>query len=55
MARWGVGARYTDIWEAEQAVGHGSQLSRMTYNSWEEFAAGYILGRWALPTRLHLE
>jgi hypothetical protein len=45
MARWGVGARFTDIPEAEQAVLHVSRLSKMTYNSWEEFAAGYILGR----------
>ncbi|MFC9882027.1 DUF1266 domain-containing protein [Streptomyces libani] len=45
MARWGVGARFTDIPEAEQEVVHVSRLSKMTYNSWEEFAAGYILGR----------
>ncbi|WP_420707140.1 DUF1266 domain-containing protein [Streptomyces sp. NRRL S-1448] len=50
MARWGVGGRYTDILEAEQAVRRISSLSRMTYNSWEEFAAGYILGR-----RMHFD
>lgn len=45
MARWGIGARYTDIPQAEQTVLHASRLSRMTYNSWHDFAAGYILGR----------
>ncbi|SCK51357.1 Protein of unknown function [Streptomyces sp. WMMB 714] len=45
MARWGVGARFCDIAEAEQAVIRTSRVSQVTYHSWKDFAAGYILGR----------
>ncbi|MFG1708891.1 DUF1266 domain-containing protein [Nonomuraea sp. M3C6] len=45
MARWGLGARYCDLDEAERAVLRAGRLSRMSYRSWEEFSAAYILGR----------
>ncbi|NUW42536.1 DUF1266 domain-containing protein [Nonomuraea rhodomycinica] len=45
MARWGLGARYCDLAEAEQAVVHAGRLSRINYRSWEEFSAAYVLGR----------
>ncbi|MEV5377291.1 DUF1266 domain-containing protein [Streptomyces nondiastaticus] len=45
MARWGLGARYCDIREAESAVIQAGRLSQLTYRSWEDFSVGYILGR----------
>ncbi|WP_219511561.1 DUF1266 domain-containing protein [Nonomuraea ceibae] len=45
MARWGLGARFCDLAEAERAVVRAGRLSRITYRSWEEFSAAYILGR----------
>ncbi|GAA2474495.1 DUF1266 domain-containing protein [Streptomyces thermolineatus] len=45
MARWGVGARYCTVAEAEQAVLRAGTAARVNYRSWEEFSAGYILGR----------
>jgi hypothetical protein len=45
MARWGLAARYADLAEAEQAVLRVSRLSQATYASWDDFAAGYVLGR----------
>lgn len=45
MARWGLGARYCDLAEAERAVLRAGRLSQITYRSWEEFSAAYILGR----------
>ncbi|MER6948097.1 DUF1266 domain-containing protein [Nonomuraea sp. NPDC000554] len=45
MARWGLGARYCDLAEAEQAVLRAGQVSKINYRSWEEFSAAYILGR----------
>ena len=45
MARWGLGARYCDLAEAEQAVLRAGGVSRINYRSWEEFSAAYILGR----------
>lgn len=45
MARWGIAARFCGIPEAEQVVLRTSRLSQVTYDSWEDFAAGYILGR----------
>lgn len=45
MARWGVAARYCGIAEAEQAVIRAGQLSQATYHSWQDFSAGFILGR----------
>ncbi|MEV0631487.1 DUF1266 domain-containing protein [Nonomuraea wenchangensis] len=45
MARWGLGARYCDLAEAERAVLRAGQLSRISYRSWEDFSAAYVLGR----------
>ncbi|MFE3447390.1 DUF1266 domain-containing protein [Nonomuraea sp. NPDC059194] len=45
MARWGLGARFCDLAEAEQAVLRAGRVSRINYRSWEEFSAAYILGR----------
>lgn len=45
MARWGLGARYCDQRESENAITRASRLSRLNYRSWEEFSASYILGR----------
>ncbi|MGW2327600.1 DUF1266 domain-containing protein [Streptomyces sp. NPDC001700] len=45
MARWGLGARYCDQREAENAILRASRLGRANYRSWEEFSASYILGR----------
>ncbi|POX37318.1 hypothetical protein C3486_29145 [Streptomyces sp. Ru73] len=45
MARWGLGARYCDLQEAEQAVLRAGRASRNAYRSWEDFSAGFILGR----------
>ncbi|MEU4541773.1 DUF1266 domain-containing protein [Nonomuraea dietziae] len=45
MARWGLGARFCDLAEAEQAVLRAGRVSRMSYRSWEDFSAAYILGR----------
>lgn len=45
MARWGLACRYCDLAEAEAAVIRTSRVSQATYDSWEEFSAGYVLGR----------
>lgn len=45
MARWGLGARYCGLAEAEAAVVRAGEAARTAYGSWEEFSAGYILGR----------
>ncbi len=45
LARWGLSARFCVPHEAEQAVVHAGALSRSAYRSWEDFSAGYALGR----------
>ncbi|MFJ4337983.1 DUF1266 domain-containing protein [Streptomyces sp. NPDC088915] len=45
MARWGLSTRFCTPHEAEQAVVHAGALSRAAYGSWEDFSAGYALGR----------
>ncbi|MFI9204711.1 DUF1266 domain-containing protein [Streptomyces sp. NPDC053048] len=45
MARWGVGARFGSVAEAEAAVIRAGRVSQATYNSWADFSAGYVLGR----------
>lgn len=45
MARWGLGARYCTLSEAEQAVLRAGRLSQANYRSWADFSAAYILGR----------
>lgn len=45
MARWGLGARYCDPAEAQNAVVRAGRAAQVSYSSWEDFSAGYILGR----------
>ncbi|WP_369216804.1 DUF1266 domain-containing protein [Streptomyces flavofungini] len=45
MARWGRGARYASEAELRAAVERASRAARASYSSWEEFSAGYVLGR----------
>ncbi|MFG2887274.1 DUF1266 domain-containing protein [Streptomyces sp. NPDC048297] len=45
MARWGLGSRYCSLQEAENAVVEAGRASARSYKSWQDFAAGYILGR----------
>ncbi|MEU6163758.1 DUF1266 domain-containing protein [Streptomyces tanashiensis] len=45
LARWGLSARFCAPPEAEQAIVHAGALARSAYGSWEEYSAGYALGR----------
>ncbi|MFI9721595.1 DUF1266 domain-containing protein [Streptomyces sp. NPDC052396] len=45
MARWGLGARFCDLPEAEHAVIEAGRAAQRDYHSWADFSAGYILGR----------
>lgn len=45
MARWGLGSRYCDLPEAEAAVVEAGRSVSRSYRSWQDFSAGYILGR----------
>jgi Protein of unknown function (DUF1266) len=45
MARWGLAARFGDLAETESAVLRAGRNSQATHHSWEDFSAGYILGR----------
>lgn len=45
FARWGLSARFAEPSEAEQAVVKAGELARQVYRTWEEYSAGYILGR----------
>ncbi|NBE56673.1 DUF1266 domain-containing protein [Streptomyces sp. YC537] len=45
MARWGRGARYATEAEMYEAVERAGAGARAAYGSWEEFSAGYVLGR----------
>ncbi|WP_406403009.1 DUF1266 domain-containing protein [Streptomyces uncialis] len=45
MARWGRGARYATQAETYAALERVSRVARVMYGSWEEFSAGYVLGR----------
>ncbi|MFK4689997.1 DUF1266 domain-containing protein [Streptomyces pristinaespiralis] len=45
MARWGLAARYRDPAKAERAVVRAGEVSARVYRSWEDFGAGYALGR----------
>ncbi|MFI6051712.1 DUF1266 domain-containing protein [Streptomyces violascens] len=45
LARLGLSARFCTPHEAEQAIVHAGALSRSAYRSWEDFSAGYALGR----------
>lgn len=45
MARWGLGARYCGLKEAESAVAEAGRAAARSHRSWQDFSAGYILGR----------
>ncbi|MFF6993487.1 DUF1266 domain-containing protein [Streptomyces sp. NPDC008313] len=45
MARWGLGARFGTMQEAEAAVVQAGRTASLSYRSWQDFSAGYILGR----------
>ncbi|GAA5612354.1 DUF1266 domain-containing protein [Streptomyces platensis] len=45
LVRWGLSARLCAPPQAEQAVQQVAARAREVYGSWEEFAAGYALGR----------
>ncbi|MCX4820024.1 DUF1266 domain-containing protein [Streptomyces sp. NBC_01142] len=45
MARWGRGSRHATQAELHRAVERAGDAARSAYSSWEEFSAGYILGR----------
>lgn len=45
LVRWGLGSRLCAPQQAEQAVQQIGARAREAYGSWEEFAAGYALGR----------
>jgi hypothetical protein len=45
VARLGVSAGFGEPGEAEGAIMRASELIRQSYRSWEEFSAGYVLGR----------
>ncbi|WP_346656967.1 DUF1266 domain-containing protein [Streptomyces sp. F001] len=40
MARWGLGARYGTLQEAESAVIEAGRKAALSYRSWPEFSAG---------------
>ncbi|MGI5201803.1 DUF1266 domain-containing protein [Spirillospora sp. CA-108201] len=45
MARWGLNAGYCDADEAEECVLTAGHRAHQVYASWQEFSAGYVLGR----------
>lgn len=45
LARWGLSARFCGPADAEAAIVYAGALSKSAYRSWEEFSAGYALGR----------
>jgi hypothetical protein len=45
LVRWGLGARFCAPPQAEQAVLRAGARAREVYGSWQEYAAGYALGR----------
>jgi hypothetical protein len=45
MARWGRASRYATEAEMHAALLRAGQGTQAAYRSWEEFSAGYILGR----------
>ncbi|WP_159041824.1 DUF1266 domain-containing protein, partial [Streptomyces aureus] len=45
VARWGLTARFCAPPEAEQAIVHAGALARSAYGSWQDYSAGYALGR----------
>ncbi|MFG2718247.1 DUF1266 domain-containing protein [Streptomyces sp. NPDC048416] len=45
LARCGLEARFCTPHEAEQAIVYAGALSKSAHRSWEDFSAGYALGR----------
>ncbi|WP_228473035.1 DUF1266 domain-containing protein [Streptomyces cyaneochromogenes] len=45
MARWGLSTRYCTLAEAEAAVVEAGYSAARCYDSWQDFSAGFILGR----------
>ncbi|MET9319886.1 DUF1266 domain-containing protein [Streptomyces sp. NPDC003038] len=45
MARWGLGARFGTLAEAEDAVVRAGKACRLAYRSWEDLSVGFVLGR----------
>lgn len=45
MARWGLGARFGTLPETEEAVLRAGRACRLSYRSWEDLSAGFVLGR----------
>ncbi|MBB5929094.1 DUF1266 domain-containing protein [Streptomyces echinatus] len=45
MARWGYGARFATRAEMREAVLEASGSARSAHTSWQDFSAGYALGR----------
>ncbi|MFE7276028.1 DUF1266 domain-containing protein [Streptomyces sp. NPDC057623] len=45
MARWGLSTRHGTLPEAEAAVIEAGHLAARCYESWQDFSAGFILGR----------
>ncbi|GAU65998.1 hypothetical protein SSP35_02_03670 [Streptomyces sp. NBRC 110611] len=45
LVRWGLSARLCTPQQAEHAVQQAGARAREVYGSWEEYAAGYLLGR----------
>lgn len=45
LARWGLGAQLCGLAETRQAVLRAGEAARRVYQSWGDFAAGYVLGR----------
>ncbi|WP_328438782.1 DUF1266 domain-containing protein [Streptomyces sp. NBC_00444] len=45
MARWGMSTRYCELPEAEAAVIQAGHSAARSYQSWQDFSVGFILGR----------
>jgi hypothetical protein len=45
MARFGLASRFCTVQEAESAVLRAGRVCAVSYRSWEDFSAGYVLGR----------
>ncbi|CUW30842.1 DUF1266 domain-containing protein [Streptomyces reticuli] len=45
MARWGYGARFATRAEMREAVVEASEAAQSAHTSWQDFSAGYALGR----------
>jgi hypothetical protein len=41
----GLSARFAEPYETERVVIQAGELARRVYRTWEEYSAGYLLGR----------